>query len=493
MKYKMKKLIIPTFIIIVSLFIKTNSIDALTCEYEMYPINYKNMNGELLIIDSGIDSTAKLTYITNGDGNDEYSLEHVATFGGYDPHTFTENSFNKKVWEDKNNVSCPYYISVKKNSAEVIPNESKFIEEQNSFMNKSNRNKNYPMVLVKQDGKVVEEPLKTSLEESFKNWAQLSSKINSYMESNNCSNSSLNAESYNMTLATFTNYVNRKYESRNSKDQNMTETCWNARKDTVNASNLLISYYNNINSSPAAKMNLENISQTNYDKTKELISKVSGTYSSEQRQSEVESEISKINADYCYLFCSTTACKNKNATAQSECNKSCEANIKPKCENAYNSCKAIQSVSDFDSCMTKNFANEGLNYSEYASARSERLNQLNQENGNLKTAITKSLQIEFNPYKIQCDDVSMFHILWIIIVIIGPFLTILMGALDFGQAVISSNEEKIKKAWKRFPKRLLTLIILILTPIIISIVVSFSQDENSKDTSLMYCIINGGK
>lgn len=494
MNYKVRNLIAITFIVIISLFLKIDKIGALTCEYEMYPVNYKNVKDELLAVDGNLKSTAKLTYITNGDGNDEYSLEHVATFGGYDPHTFNENSFNKEVWKnkDKNTVSCPYYISVKKNSAQIIK-ESKFIEEQNSFMNRTNRNKVYPMVLVRQDSKVVSEPLKVSLEESFKNWSQITSKMDSYMTSSNCSTSTLNAENYNMTLSNFTNYVNRNYSSRNTKDQNMTESCWNARQSNVNTANLLIMFYNNVNSSSAAKMNIEKISQSDYNKAKELISKVSGTYSMEQRQEEINDEISKIKSDYCYLYCNEMVCKSTNATAQTECNRTCNSTVKPKCDGAYNSCKSIQSTADFDSCMITNFSSQALNYSEYAEIRSERLNQLNQENNSIRTAISQSLQIEFNSYKIKCDDVAMFHILWIILAITGPFLTILMGVLDFGKAVISSNEEQIKKAWKKFPKRLLALIILILAPIVISIVVGFSQDESSKDTSLMYCIINGGK
>lgn len=494
MKYNNKFLKLVIYLIMVIFISKIDNISALTCEYEMYPINYKNVNNELLAVDGGINSTAKLTYITSGDGNGEYSLEHVTTFGGYDPHTFSENSFNKQVWKNKNNdsVSCPYYISVKKNSAEIL-NESKFIKEQNSFMNNSNRKKAYPMVLVRQDNKVVTEPLKVSLGESFKNWSELSSKMNSYMESNNCSNSTLNAENYNMTLSNFTNYVNRKYDSRNSKDQNMTESCWNARKNNVNSANLLISYYNNINSSSAAKMNIKNISQTDYNKSKELISKVSGTYSSEQRQEEVEEEISKINNDFCYLYCSTMVCKSANESAQSECNKSCNLSIKTKCDSAYNSCKSIQSTSDFDTCMTTNFTNFGLDYLEYSKIRSKMLKEYNEEYATIKTEIAQALKIEFNPYKIQCDDVSMFHILWVIITIIGPVLTVLMGILDFSKAVIAGDEEKMKKTWKKFPKRLLALAVLILAPIVINIVVSFSQDTSSKDTSLMYCIINGGE
>ena len=84
MNYKVRNLIVITFIVIISFFLKIDKIGALTCEYEMYPVNYKNVKDELLAVDGNLKSTAKLTYITNGDGNDEYSLEHVATFGDRD-------------------------------------------------------------------------------------------------------------------------------------------------------------------------------------------------------------------------------------------------------------------------------------------------------------------------------------------------------------------------------------------------------------------------
>lgn len=101
--------------------------------------------------------------------------------------------------------------------------------------------------------------------------------------------------------------------------------------------------------------------------------------------------------------------------------------------------------------------------------------------------------ISFNqPYKVKCSDFSVLHTLWKIVIVAAPILTILFGVLDFAKSVISSDEEKIKKSWKRFPKRLIALAILIIVPILISIVVnSFTNNEGIKDTSVLKCIVNG--
>ena len=68
-----------------------------------------------------------------------------------------------------------------------------------------------------------------------------------------------------------------------------------------------------------------------------------------------------------------------------------------------------------------------------------------------------------------------------------------MGTLDFGHAIISSNDEKMQKAWKKFPKRLLAVVLLLVVPWLIGLLLGVTTDENAKDASLMYCVINGGE
>ena len=80
-----------------------------------------------------------------------------------------------------------------------------------------------------------------------------------------------------------------------------------------------------------------------------------------------------------------------------------------------------------------------------------------------------------------------------IIIIVAPILVIVFGTLDFGKAVIAGDEEKMKKAWKKFPKRILAVVLLILVPMLINLILSLATDTTAGDTSLMYCIIRGGE
>lgn len=106
---------------------------------------------------------------------------------------------------------------------------------------------------------------------------------------------------------------------------------------------------------------------------------------------------------------------------------------------------------------------------------------------------SKQLELENNSYEITCDDVKMLHDIWYIITIISPILVILMGILDFGKAVISGKEDEMQKSWKKFPKRLLALVLLFLVPLLISLLLNLTVDEAAKNKNLMYCIINGGE
>lgn len=490
MKRIYSNFIIPLLLITFMFTIKVGNVDALTCEYEMYPVNYSNKDGEVLARGDVFKTIAKTKYTTTS--KDDYSLEHITTFGGDNNHTFAQNSFNNEVWKNKTSdtVSCPYYIKVKKNFAEVLTKDE-FINEQDTFMTSINRENIYPMVLVKQDGKMKSEPVITSMSRAFSMWSQIISNSNSYVKSNGCSMSSVNAETYNMSLTEFVSYASRDYNNRNNNDKNMTEECWNARKNYVNMSLSAQYYYEQLNNSTVAKINMSEAQ--NYTTFKNFISTTAGTVTAEQKQKEKEEELDKIMNDYCYLYCDTMVCTQTNSTAQNECSKSCSATTKPKCEKAYDSCKNIQSSTDRETCLENSFSNFGLNYNEYSKKRNSRIDEVQEEIKKTKTQIAQNLKIEFTPYKLNCDDVVILHDLWIIITIIGPVITIAMGILDFAKATVAGDSEKISKAWKKFPKRLLACVILILIPVIISIIVNISNDENVEDTSLMYCIINGGE
>ena len=71
--------------------------------------------------------------------------------------------------------------------------------------------------------------------------------------------------------------------------------------------------------------------------------------------------------------------------------------------------------------------------------------------------------------------------------IIGPFLVILLGSLDFTKIVIASNPNEIKKNRKKFIRRLLAMVLLFLTPAIVNVITSFNFSGYSLDGNVYTC------
>ena len=113
---------------------------------------------------------------------------------------------------------------------------------------------------------------------------------------------------------------------------------------------------------------------------------------------------------------------------------------------------------------------------------------------NLSKVSSPTLNVEFNgPYKIKCSDVEIFHTIYVILQIVAPIAVILFGSFDYAKAVMASDIEKMEKAKKKFPKRLLLVLLFVFVPIIINAILSLYSMSTDKDidTSLMYCVIKG--
>lgn len=196
-------------------------------------------------------------------------------------------------------------------------------------------------------------------------------------------------------------------------------------------------------------------------------------------------------------------CLNLTGTARNECEKSA---IYTKCYSCYytnNPCASYNGTAkeecmktvDYKGCMGEE------DYNNLQSTYNEELNRvqdlINEKKNELTSISAPSLNgITFEPYKAQCSDFSILHKFWNIITIIAPIITILFGVLDYSAAVIASNEEKMNKAKKKFPKRLLAAIILLIVPLLIRIILGiFTVDnagiESAGDTSILRCIVNG--
>lgn len=101
------------------------------------------------------------------------------------------------------------------------------------------------------------------------------------------------------------------------------------------------------------------------------------------------------------------------------------------------------------------------------------------------------LDIGVGESTLECEDVQMLHTIWIIMWIIAPVLVIVLGTVDFFKAVIAGDQEKMNKSRKKFPKRIVAVFVLILSPAVVGLIVNLISINNLSDTSIMYCIING--
>ena len=61
--------------------------------------------------------------------------------------------------------------------------------------------------------------------------------------------------------------------------------------------------------------------------------------------------------------------------------------------------------------------------------------------------------------------------------IIGPILLVVFGSLDYAKAVVSSDQELMKKANKRFLSRLTATILLVLAPVLTNLILSFNTSD----------------
>ncbi len=201
---------------------------------------------------------------------------------------------------------------------------------------------------------------------------------------------------------------------------------------------------------------------------------------------ENKSEKDTLLKDKCLALCP------RNATALTNCQ---SGSTYQKCKSATDACKNISSDSAYQTCLKGRMGE--ADYNSFINSYNSRLNELNTEEEEyrqtIKDALSKisapDLDIEFNPYEVTCDDVAIFHTFYVILEIMAPILVILFGTIDYAKAVMASDVEKMQKAKKNFPKRLVLLLLFIFVPLLVSFLIGEFSSTNS---SLMYCIINGG-
>lgn len=222
----------------------------------------------------------------------------------------------------------------------------------------------------------------------------------------------------------------------------------------------------------------------NDDRDRQYYNNIVTIIESQLGYTKASSCIDKIEKDPCLSTCVTDT-------------KKCNTQLGTSCTNSttYKNCKTC-----LESCTDKNTTtcNDKCTSKKYSSTKTS-LDKSKQDSSNaaakasktlytLSRADAPSLNVEFEPYKVKCSDVKIFHKYYVMLEIIAPIAVILFGTLDYAKAVISSDVEKMEKSKKKFPKRILALVIFVLVPVIVSLLVNSFSGTNA---DLMRCIING--
>ncbi len=434
------------FLVIFIFIFKIDSVNAVsdvTCKYQMYPVGYYVKNGEVYPgkYRAKAKNTALLEYKYTA-STDKYIIEHKNSITDIGNNKVKDSSFNKSV---KQSGKCPNYIYATGKKVDEIDG-TELVKKVDKLYDGNPNGYKYPMVLVEQNGEKKTTPTTFLLNHVMNNWAKL-----------------IDGGSLNKEYTEEANILKQQILASDiGKNVSGSLSNWGKFSDFVTKS---------VNGESALK--------------------------NEKKLEEIQKKIKTINSDYCSLYCSETHCKKQtNSTAKTQCENTCNSSFKPKCDNAYNSCKNISSSIDKKNCIQNALTAAGLDAS-YTADREKIVSKLRNQERELKKAVSKAqvspIKITIGEgYKVKCEDVSMLHDLWVIIIIVAPGIVIVLGTFDFLKAIIAGDEQKMKKAWKNFPKRLLALVFLILVPQLISIVLSISNDETASDPGLMYCIINGG-
>lgn len=202
--------------------------------------------------------------------------------------------------------------------------------------------------------------------------------------------------------------------------------------------------------------------------------------------------LSQIQNNPCISICSGTSSTCPSGTALDQCQNS---ETYRTCHSCVARCANVESSSAKEQCYNE------CTHNSYSSMRNSVRNAQQESANSFATTMLSISEITlphfdsdtFEPYTVKCEDVKVFHTIYVILQIAAPIAVIIFGSLDYAKAVIASDVEKMEKSKKKFPKRLLLLVLFVVIPIVINAILSLysMSTDNEMDTSLMYCIIKG--
>lgn len=91
--------------------------------------------------------------------------------------------------------------------------------------------------------------------------------------------------------------------------------------------------------------------------------------------------------------------------------------------------------------------------------------------------------------KIDCKLITLIGDIVIVIKIAAPVLLVVFGMIDMIKALVSSDDDAIKKGQKSLVNKIIAAALVFLSIILVEIVINFFADPNDKE-SLTSCVNN---
>ncbi len=177
-------------------------------------------------------------------------------------------------------------------------------------------------------------------------------------------------------------------------------------------------------------------------------------------------------------------CKNStggNTTSFEQCIKQYETKMS---ESTYRSCMDGK-ISNYSSDSDEMHENSNKAYEEAVDAYSV------SETFKFKDAGLLRFGFGTKRYEPKCKDISFLTSAWRIITVLAPFLLIIYSSFDYFKVVMAGDEEKMKVAKKKVPRRIIALVLLLIFPTILSSLVSTFGTHRANNTKYIRCILTG--
>jgi len=306
----------------------------------------------------------------------------------------------------------------------------------------------------------------------------------------------INISNYDFSdYGSFKKYCLSDYSKRLEFDTNMSKSEWEDRQVMF----YYIDNYNRLiallkNDSIYSKIYPNNYKDTAYN-TIIYLKNISSVKDFEKKMKEADerNEVKlTLSGNICVAECADETGKiPTNSSTLSNCKLRNQNYIK--CDECRTKTCATVPAGSLDECIKGCYGEE--NYNRLSEIRDNNAEALEQLTNVLYSASVPKLTIKFNnKYKVDCSDFEALHTIYVILEIAAPIAVIIFGSLDYAKAVMASDIEKMEKAKKKFPKRLLMLLLFVFVPLIIQLILhlfSLSVGSVDLDTNIMKCIISG--